>query len=82
MRGWVKAALPLFWAVAATAAQAAGIAAVTPRGDVAQVRQVTVTFSEAVVPLGDLRGADPMVIDCRGPAPKGSGRWIKERGWV
>ena len=29
------------------------IASVSPQGEVAQVRQVTVKFSEAVVPLGD-----------------------------
>jgi uncharacterized protein YfaS (alpha-2-macroglobulin family) len=82
MRRWIKAALPLLGAAAATAAQAVGIAAVSPRGEVAQVRQVTVTFSEAVVPLGDLRGADPMALDCRGPVPPGAGRWINERVWV
>jgi hypothetical protein len=82
MRRWIKAALPLWGAAAATAAQAVGIAAVSPRGEVAQVRQVSVTFSEAVVPLGDLRGADPIALDCRGPVPPGSGRWINERVWV
>jgi alpha-2-macroglobulin len=82
MRRWIEAALPLLGVAAATTAQAVGISAVTPRGEVAQLRQVTVTFSEAVVPLGDLRGADPMALDCRGPVPPGSGRWINERTWV
>ena len=37
------------------AAHAAAIVSVSPRGEVAQVRQVTVKFSEAVVAFGDPR---------------------------
>ena len=53
-------------ASAAGPAGAASIVAVTPQGEVAQVRQVTVKFSEAVVAFGDPRLADPVAIACRG----------------
>ena len=66
----------------ASVAQAASITSVTPQGEVAQVRQVTVKFSEAVVPLGDLRQPDPFSLACEGPAPKGSGRWSNDRVWL
>ena len=68
--------------VAAEPAVAANITSVSPQGEVAQVRQVTVKFSEAVVPLGDLRQADPLMMNCEGAAPKGAGRWVNERVWV
>ena len=46
----------LAWAlVASVPAQAASITSVSPQGEVAQVRQVTVKFSDAVLPFGDLR---------------------------
>ncbi len=64
------------------AAQAAVIASVSPQGEVAQVRQVTVKFNEAVVPFGDLRLPDPMTLACQGAAPTGSGRWVNDRVWV
>jgi uncharacterized protein YfaS (alpha-2-macroglobulin family) len=61
---------------------AAQVASVTPQGEVAQVRQVTVRFSEAVVPFGDLRLPDPASPACEGAAPAGSGRWVNDRVWV
>jgi len=61
---------------------AATIASVSPQGEVAQVRQVTVKFSEAVVPFGDLRLPDPMTLSCEGAAPAGSGRWANDRVWL
>ncbi len=76
----------LFTAVAALLAaagtHAATIASVTPRGEVAQVRQVTVKFSEPVVPFGDLRLPDPMTLACQGAAPAGAGRWASDRVWL
>ena len=66
----------------ASAAFATSIAAVSPQGEVAQVRQVTVKFSEAVVAFGDPRLADPFAITCQGAVPAGSGRWSSDRVWV
>lgn len=63
-------------------AKAATIASVSPQGEVAQVRQLTVKFSEAVVPFGDLRLPDPMSVACQGAAPAGSGRWANDRVWL
>ncbi|MGA0613095.1 alpha-2-macroglobulin family protein [Caldimonas sp. KR1-144] len=68
--------------LAAGGAHAATIAGVTPQGEVAQVRQVVVSFSEGVVPLGDLRLPDPAIVSCQGPAPAGSGRWLDDRRWA
>lgn len=68
--------------ILAAAAQAAGIASVSPQGEVAQVRQVVVRFDEAVVPFGDLRLADPLSVACQGAAPAGSGRWANDRTWL
>jgi hypothetical protein len=52
----------------------------SPQGTVKDVRQVTVRFSEQMVPFGDPRpAADPFDIDC---AEKGVGRWADERNWV
>ena len=85
MRAVIKA---LAWAVFAatlactSAARAATISAVTPQGEVAQVRQITVKFSEAVVPFGDLRLADPISVACQGAAPAGAGRWATDRVWL
>ncbi|MBI4737845.1 MAG: alpha-2-macroglobulin, partial [candidate division NC10 bacterium] len=52
----------------------------TPQGTVKRVRQVTARFSEAMVPLGDPRGAgDPFEITC--PEP-GTARWVDSRNWA
>lgn len=72
----------LLLAVTAAAAQAASISGVTPRGEVAQVRQVTLRFSEAVVPFGDLRLPDPARVTCEGASVAGSGRWSNDRVWL
>ncbi|MEO6030888.1 MAG: MG2 domain-containing protein, partial [Burkholderiaceae bacterium] len=63
-------------------ANAASITSVSPQGEVAQVRQITVKFSEPVVPLGDLRLPDPMLLSCEGATPPGAGRWSTERVWL
>lgn len=68
--------------LAAASSHAATIASVSPQGEVAQVRQVTVKFSEAVVPFGDLRLPDPLSLSCQGAAPAGSGRWANDRVWL
>ncbi|MBX3622400.1 MAG: alpha-2-macroglobulin [Rhizobacter sp.] len=64
------------------AVQAATVTSVSPQGEVAQVRQLVVKFSEAVMPLGDLRGPDPFSLRCAGPVPKGGGRWSNDRVWL
>jgi alpha-2-macroglobulin len=81
MRLFVGAAalVGLAWAGVCSAAT---IAAVSPQGEVAQVRQITVKFSDAVVPFGDLRLPDPMRVNCQGPVPAGSGRWANDRIWL
>jgi uncharacterized protein YfaS (alpha-2-macroglobulin family) len=74
--------LAAFAALGAAAAQAATIANVSPHGEVAQVRQVVVKFSAAVVPFGDLRQPDPMTLACTGTTPPGAGRWANDRTWL
>ncbi|MGZ8259550.1 MAG: MG2 domain-containing protein, partial [Caldimonas sp.] len=64
------------------AARAVAIVVATPQGEVAQVRQVTVKFGDAVVPFGDLRLADPFTIVCQGSVAEGSGRWASDRIWL
>ncbi|HPM69140.1 MAG TPA: Ig-like domain-containing protein, partial [Piscinibacter sp.] len=80
LTGWTRALL--LSAATAGVAQGATITSVSPRGEVAQVRQLTVRFNEAVVPFGDLRQADPMAVACEGPVPPGQGRWANDRVWL
>jgi hypothetical protein len=65
-----------------SSAQAASVVVVSPRGEVAQVRQVTVRFSEAVVAFGDPRLPDPFAVTCAGTTPAGTGRWASDRVWL
>ena len=81
MRSFVGAAA-LAWLITAGHSTAATIAAVSPQGEVALVRQITVKFSDAVVPFGDLRLPDAMSVNCQGPVPEGAGRWANERVWL
>lgn len=80
--------LPVFrslWCLVAAVVPAWASAAtlnVSPAGEVAQVRQVVAKFSEAVVPLGDPRQADPLTLACEGKVPQGSGRWVDARTWA
>ena len=60
MRSIVRVMVAAGGALAVGIAQAATIASVSPQGEVAQVRQVTVRFSESVVAFGDLRLPDPL----------------------
>ena len=76
--GWVLAVLG---SVVGPDAGAATISAVSPQGEVAQVRQVVVSFSEAVVPLGDLRQPAPVTLGCQGATAGGTGRWNNDREW-
>ena len=83
-RGAVPAALLLATALAAATppAQAARIDRVQPQGEVAEVRQISVRFSEAVVPLGDGRQKPPLTLQCNGRAPAGTGRWADAQVWL
>ena len=69
-------------ALASLAVQAAGVASVSPQGEVVAVRRVVVRFDAAVVPFGDPRLPDPMVVASEGATPPGSGRWIDARSWA
>lgn len=80
--GLWSAAFAVFAGFGAASSHAATIASVSPQGEVAQVRQVVVRFSEAVVPLGDLRQPDPVDLACTGTTPPGTGRWANDRTWL
>ncbi|MDM4766874.1 MG2 domain-containing protein [Pelomonas sp. SE-A7] len=69
--------------LATGAAQAVSVSTASPSGEVAQATQLRLQFTEAVVPLGDLRQADPAELRCEGAVEaKGSGRWASEREWL
>ena len=69
--------------LAAGAAQALGVASVSPQGEVAQARQVVVRFKEDAVRFGDARAAAPFAIGCEPAATaRGQGRWNGAREWV
>ena len=80
LRRWRLAAAAVAWT--ATAAGAVSIATVTPQGEVAQVRQVTVRFDAPVVALGDPRLPPPVKLECQGPTPAGTGGWADDRNWT
>ncbi len=52
----------------------------SPQGTVKTVRQVSVRFSEQMVPFGDPRGLiEPFDIEC---PEKGTSRWADVKNWV
>ncbi|HRR72245.1 MAG TPA: MG2 domain-containing protein [Syntrophorhabdaceae bacterium] len=51
----------------------------TPQGLVKNIRQVTVRFSEQIVPFGELNLPDPFVVNC---PVQGKGRWLDGKNWV
>jgi hypothetical protein len=61
------------------AGEAAQVQLFSPQGAAKEVRQVTVRFSEPLVPWGDPRLDDPFSIQC---AEKGRGRWVDGKNWV
>jgi len=66
----------------AAPAQALQIAQLTPQGEVAQVRQVVITFDSAVTAFGDAGARAPVTLQCGdATAAKGTGRWTTERVW-
>jgi uncharacterized protein YfaS (alpha-2-macroglobulin family) len=54
------------------------ITSFSPSGTVKGVRQVAARFSAPMVPLGDMRLADPFAVDC---PEEGKGRWIDGLNW-
>ena len=63
-------------------ASAAGVSQVSPQGEVAEVRQVTVRFDSAVVAAGDPHAAAPFALQCNGRTPPADARWLDDRNWV
>ncbi len=61
------------------AAYAANISSFSPQGEISQVRQVRVNFSEAAIKFGDPKAPTPFDISC---SEAGSGRWADERNWI
>jgi uncharacterized protein YfaS (alpha-2-macroglobulin family) len=51
----------------------------SPQGTVKQIRQVSVRFSEQIMPFGDPRLVEPFEIRC---PEKGKGRWADDKEWV
>ncbi|PAT32950.1 alpha-2-macroglobulin [Vandammella animalimorsus] len=78
-RAWLAGALG---ALAALGAQAAQITSITPADVANHPRQVLVTLSEAVVPIGQPQATPPVTLQCDGALPKGQGRWLHERQWA
>jgi uncharacterized protein YfaS (alpha-2-macroglobulin family) len=78
-RGAVIMAAMSCWALPGLAVRVVGV---SPQGEVAEVRQVLVRFSEAAVPAGDLRQPAPFTLSCLGSTPAGSARWLDDRRWV
>jgi uncharacterized protein YfaS (alpha-2-macroglobulin family) len=80
-RNRLAPALLLALALAAPA-HAVRVAAVSPQGDVAAVRQVSVRFDGPVVPAGDPRLPPPFTLNCNGAVPAGDARWANDRVWL
>lgn len=79
-----RAALTALLLVAGgTTAHAFQAIAVTPQGEVAQVRRVVAKFDEPAVNFGDPKAAAPMTLSCSdAQATRGSARWNSDREWV
>ena len=70
----------LFILPAVHAEEGARVEIFSPQGTVKGVRQVSVRFSEQMVPLGDPRVVtDPFEITC---PEKGTSRWADGKNWV
>ncbi len=70
----------LFLPVSAFAADAPRVEVFSPQGIVKEVRQITVRFSEQMVPFGEPSGLiEPFDIDC---PEKGTSRWADGKNWV
>ncbi len=81
--GWrVAVGLGALGVLGTLPAQAASVRQMSPQGEVAQVRQIRITFAQPVTPLGDLRHDDPFTVQCQGTVPPGGGRWATDKVWV
>ncbi|MBP6779501.1 MAG: alpha-2-macroglobulin, partial [Ottowia sp.] len=68
---------------AAASAQALTITALSPQGEVAQVRQIKARFSANAILFGDPRAPAPLTVSCDdAAASRGEGRWTSAREWV
>ncbi|MFC5474777.1 alpha-2-macroglobulin family protein [Paraherbaspirillum soli] len=63
----------------AQVAVAGNITSFSPQGEITQVRQVRVNFSEAAIKFGDPKAPMPFDVNC---SEAGSGRWADERNWI
>lgn len=64
-------------------ASALQLSTLTPRGEVARVKQLVAAFDEATIGFGDAKADAPVDLRCAdGFVPKGAGRWLNERTWV
>ena len=72
------------WMALAASAQATSVVSVSPQGEVARVRQVVVKFDAPVVPMGDLRAAAPVKIDCdnKQVISNATSRWTGPKEWA
>lgn len=53
-----------------------------PQGRVSGVEAIQVNFSRPVVAFGDFDASGPILLECKGPAPEGRGRWLDDTRWV
>ncbi|QXL84490.1 alpha-2-macroglobulin [Comamonas sp. NLF-1-9] len=80
---WAGLGLAAMLALASGAAQALTVVSVSPRGEVAQVRQVVVSFDAPAVRFGDPKADDPYALSCSDAiAARGQARWLSDRRWV
>ncbi|MCW5653832.1 MG2 domain-containing protein [Hydrogenophaga sp.] len=64
-------------------ASALQVSSLSPQGEIARVRQVTIKFDESAVPFGDARAPAPASLSCSdAQATRGKGRWNSDREWV
>lgn len=78
----VQALLACAWAWSVPCSAAPRVAAVSPSGEVAEVRQVVVRFESDAVPAGDPRAPSPFTLQCNGRNPAGDGAWQDARRWT
>ncbi len=80
--GWISVLVSLLVAVPGMSAIAANVLRFVPQGEVAQVHQVRVAFSEAMVKFGDPQAGVPFDLDCGNTGIVGSARWADDKNWV
>lgn len=79
----IQTVLALALSSSLSAVYAAQITALSPQGEISQVRQITVKFDEPMVPLGDPNAPAPLTLTCSpSNVLDGQGRWVDEKIWV